>query len=992
MFSNVALSSIAAVKHLLSFGYPPLTPTATMSSHCCGCYHVFEHTEHYLPLVDVSVHSTILSTTSRTVLTQQFTNPTRATIEKCIYTFPLYDGVSVVKFECHVGLKTLRGLVHAKAKAQAIFDEAVSKGDTAGLLEQAVEASDVFSTSLGNIPARETVIVEVTYVGELKHDAEADGIRLTIPTRVAPRYGPYATAPASMSAKESSAPGRMLITVDVHMPDETFIRGLQSPSHLIAMSLGVLSTNIGADPLPNKASAALSQGSTILEKDFVLIVQAKEASTPKALLETHPTIPNHRALMATLVPKFTLQTTKPEIVLLVDRSGSMIPNVETLKSAVTVFLKSMPAGVTFNICSFGTKFSFLWPKSKACTKETVAQALAHVPKLNADMSGNEEYRAFQAVFDRRHSDVPLDVIFFTDGGVWAPEVLLEYIHGQVFGSDGAIRVITLGIGDGVSHYLAEGISRAGNGFTQMVQNGERFDNKVVRMLRGALSPHVWDYTLEVRYSNDDDDFELVEEVTESLKVLLLDKPDQAPSKPEPKTRAQKATISLFNPASNPDGTISDADDTIGSLHLPEIACPKLLQAPHKIPSLFPFSRTTVYLLMSPSTIQKNPTAIVLRGTSPDGPLELEIPIEILPEPSTTIHQLAARKAAQDLEEGRGWLYDAKDQHGKLVKTRFSSRMDALVEREAIRLGEQFQVANRGCSFVAVKAKDRDQGPSLDEDLVDFSDQDFAELVPMASLPSASAQQAKKKTCQTSRKSTGGRLPRKQLASKAARKSAPSTARGTAKVVPSPKQTDAHRLSSSEMGVPCAKRAKVAGALTGCRLTQEEEEEEEEEDEEMGYGLVDDGEAGRGLSLGEVPPSPLPPFRRGGGEEKRSTELPRELSDSDKVLALISRQDFDGWWEPSRALADVIGIQEEVLEAPKQATTMKNKKKMKDKNGKEEQGKVWTTVVVVVFLEENMQTERDVWDLVVDKARAWLAIQAAFDVATLMKHALEIVRG
>ena len=911
-----------------------------MSSHYCGCYYVLEHTERYLPLVDVSVHSTILSTTSRTILTQQFTNPTRAVIEKCIYTFPLYDGVSVVKFECHVGLKTLRGLVHAKAKAKAIYDEAVSKGDMAGLLEQAVEASDVFSTSLGNIPARETVIVEVTYVGELKHDAEADGTRLTIPTRVAPRYGPYAAAPASMSAKESSAPQRMLITVDVHMPDETSIRGLQSPSHPIAMSLGVLSTNASADPLPNKASATLSQGSTILEKDFVLIVQAKEASTPKALLETHPTIPHHRALMATLVPKFTLQTTKPEIVLLVDRSGSMIPNVETLKAAVTVFLKSMPAGVTFNICSFGTRFSFLWPKSKACTKETVAQALAHVPKLNADMSGNEEYRAFEAVFDRRHSDVPLDVIFFTDGGVWAPEVLLEYIHGQVFGSDGAIRVITLGIGNGVSHYLAEGISRAGNGFTQMVQNGERFDNKVVRMLRGALSPHVWDYTLEVRYGNDDDDFELVEKVTKGLKVLLLDKPDQAPSKPESKTRAQKAQISLFNPASNPDETMSDADDTSGSPYLPEIAYPKLLQAPHKIPSLFPFSRTTVYLLMSPSTIQKNPTAIVLRGTAPEGPLELEIPIEILPEPSTTIHQLAARKAVQDLEEGRGWLYDAKDQHGKLVKTRFSSRMDALVEREAVRLGEQFQVANRWCSFVAVKAKaSKDQGSSPDDDLVDFSDPEVTELVPMASLASASAQQAKKKsvggrTRQAARKSKGGLAPRTQLASMAARKS----------------------CSSESMGVPRAKRVKVAEALTASsRLTQEEDEE----DEEMDQGLV-------------------------------ATELPQELCDSDKVLVLISRQDFDGWWEPSKALAGVIGIKEEVLEAPKQATTIQ-KKKIKDRNGKE-QGKVWTTVVVVVFLEEKVQTERDVWDLVVEKARDWLAKQEGFDMEVLMKHGLEIIRG
>lgn len=39
-----------------------------------------------------------------------------------------------------------------KVLAKQIFDEAVSRGETAGLLEQAVEASDVFSTKLGNVP------------------------------------------------------------------------------------------------------------------------------------------------------------------------------------------------------------------------------------------------------------------------------------------------------------------------------------------------------------------------------------------------------------------------------------------------------------------------------------------------------------------------------------------------------------------------------------------------------------------------------------------------------------------------------------------------------------------------------------------------------------------------------------------------------------------------------------------------------------------------
>ena len=173
--------------------YPYLT---TYTPYLCGCYYYDTYVvtwqqriKKYLPLVDSEAHSTILNTTSKTVLKQTFTNPSsEVAIKECIYTFPLYDGVSVVGFTCKIGSRILTGLVKEKTKAKEIFDQAVAKGETAGLLEQAPEASDVFSTKLGNIPAGKSVIVEITYIGELKHH-ETEGIRFTIPTSIAPRYG-----------------------------------------------------------------------------------------------------------------------------------------------------------------------------------------------------------------------------------------------------------------------------------------------------------------------------------------------------------------------------------------------------------------------------------------------------------------------------------------------------------------------------------------------------------------------------------------------------------------------------------------------------------------------------------------------------------------------------------------------------------------------------------------------------------------------------------
>ncbi|TVY80474.1 von Willebrand factor A domain-containing protein 5A [Lachnellula suecica] len=667
----------------------------------CGCYYTtdFAYQKQYLPLLDSEAHTTIRSTTSRTVLKQTFTNPsTQHAIKECIYTFPLYDGVSVVSFTCRVGQKVLRGLVKEKVKAKEIFDEAVAKGETAGLLEQAPESSDVFSTKLGNIPAGESVIVEITYIGELKHH-ETDGIRFTIPTSIAPRYG---SGPSVSSGSNAVSPrindkSGIKIVVDINMQDGTFIKGVQSPSHPIAVSMGTVSNSVDAEPLMSKASATLSLGSAALEKDFVLIVQSKDVGIPKAFLETHPTIPNHRALMATLVPKFSLPPSRPEIVFVADRSGSMGGNIEMLVSAMQVFLKSMPAGVKFNICSFGSSHSFLWQQSKSYTKETLDEATRHLTTFSANMGGTETFGAIKATVESRFGDIPLEIMLLTDGDIWNQESLFRYLNDQIEQTKGKIRVFPLGIGNGVSHSLIEGLARAGNGFAQAVQHGERLENSVVRMLRGALTPHITDYTLEVKYEQEDDDFEVIDRVTDGMKVLVVDADTSEPESPA------KAPISLFDSAADPE------KDDLKSLDakLPRVPSPKLLQAPHKIPSLFAFSRTVVYLLMSPETIQRNPTAVVLRATSEHGPLALEIPIEVLITPGQTIHQLAAKKAVQDLEEGRGWIFDAKDHTGKSLKESHPSCFDDLVKQEAVRLGEKFQIAGKYCSFVAVSANDQE---------------------------------------------------------------------------------------------------------------------------------------------------------------------------------------------------------------------------------------------------------------------------------------------
>ncbi|KAK3397506.1 von Willebrand factor type A domain-containing protein [Sordaria brevicollis] len=753
----------------------------------------------YLPQLELSVHTHIVGSSSRTILTQKYCNPSlERSIPELRYTFPLYDGVSVVGFTCTINeSRVIRGIVKERSQARKEYKAAVDRGETAGLLEQLPEASDVFTTTVGNVPAGASLKVEIIYLGELKNDAGVDGIRYTIPTSVAPRYGDF---PGTLlDAPPAVNKSGIQITVDVETPNGSNIKSIQSPSHPISVTVGNTSAGAaaGTDMSLQKASATLALGTAELGQDFILQVVATNSGNPIALLETHPDIPQQRALMATLVPKFNLPSSRPEIVFVCDRSGSMEgTRIEGLKSALRIFLKSIPVGAKFNICSFGSTYDFLFKDgSRSYDQESLGLAMDCADRMDASYGGTEMYQPLEATFEKRYKDMDLEVFLLTDGEIWDSERLFKMVNNKVSESQGAIRLFTLGIGNDVSHALIEGVARAGNGFAQSVADNEKMNAKVIRMLKAGLSPHINDYTLEVKYDKDsdarakttnaDEDFEIVEKVTDSLAVHLAlnDKPSDVADKPKEPVKP----ISLFDTSADPDTEMPDAKADTSSdgkySHVPSVPEPKILQSPFTIPALYPFIRSTVYLLLSPGTTQKTPKSVVLRATSAHGPLELEIPISVLEEKSQTIHQLAARKAVQELEEGRGWLHHAKDSSDpeqKLLKEKYEGRFSDMVEREAVRLGVTFQVGSKWCSYVAVEQKDQTEHEVSREAAATPVSQAESEDNDSESEP-AHPRGANRFLCSADSPEAEGSHPpppppqgtrRKRLASMAARKSAP----------------------------------------------------------------------------------------------------------------------------------------------------------------------------------------------------------------------------
>jgi hypothetical protein len=258
------------------------------------------------------------------------------------------------------------------------------------------------------------------------------------------------------------------------------ITAVSSPSHPITMSF--------TDPTSSQIT--LSSVSPALDKDIVVLITTKDWQEPHAVIEIHPTL-STKCAMLNLVPKFNLPRVATEVVFIIDRSGSMVDKVGTLKQALQIFLKSLPASpqIYFNICSFGSGHDFLFTdgKSRKYDSKTLQKAESYVSKVDASYGGTKILTPLLVCMANRGTDCQTSIILVTDGEVYNTSSIIGSIAKERSKHLlNPLRVFSPGIGNSVSHHLVEGIARAGGGYSQLVLEQERLDKKIVRMLASGL--------------------------------------------------------------------------------------------------------------------------------------------------------------------------------------------------------------------------------------------------------------------------------------------------------------------------------------------------------------------------------------------------------------------------------------------------------------------------------------------------------------------------
>ncbi|XP_072311250.1 von Willebrand factor A domain-containing protein 5A-like isoform X3 [Eucyclogobius newberryi] len=467
---------------------------------CCG---LMTPEKQAVPLQSVDVQVDVKDHVATVVSTLLYQNKEEKPIE-AVFVFPMPSEAAVCHFSAKVGETLIVAEVKEKKQAREEYDDALSSGQQAFLLEESDQSPDIFSMSVGSLPPGESASIRLEYVTEL--DVQADeALRFCLPAVLNPRYQPAGTE--STSVNVTSVPSS-LVPYDL-----TFSVRVESPR-----PVSKVESSCTMDPVEylnqdqTKASVKLAAGHKF-DRDVELLIYYKDSHQPSAVVEAGQasakpgSLMGDPVLMLSLYPEFPKDimssvSSSGEFVFLLDRSGSMDcsmghgpqsgPRIASARDTLLLLLKSLPMGCYFNIYSFGSIFEQIFKESAEYNQKTMEEALEKVEKMHADLGGTEILAPLKHIYSQGCiPNQPRQLFVFTDGEVGNTKEVINLVKSN----SGSHRCFSFGIGDGASSALIKGLAKEGGGHAQFITGNDRMQPKVIQSLRFAMQPAVVDISV-----------------------------------------------------------------------------------------------------------------------------------------------------------------------------------------------------------------------------------------------------------------------------------------------------------------------------------------------------------------------------------------------------------------------------------------------------------------------------------------------------------------
>ncbi|XP_066948759.1 von Willebrand factor A domain-containing protein 5A-like isoform X4 [Macrobrachium rosenbergii] len=379
--------------------------------------------------------------------------------------------------------------------AEKIYKDAVQSGHTAFLAREDVLTADTFHLALGNLPGGSQAELHLSMMMELK--VKTDGaVSFTLPTVLNPRYCPRDISPSQHT--ESVARTGNFETVIVSEAYTFGINAKVQGGHVIArITSHHESLNVELSDDSMSAEVTQDSGGFKPDHDWSMLIYYANPYKTHIIRESGDRagtgLMKDDLVMVNLHPEFPEESYshRNEILFVVDRSGSMQgDSIQSACATLLLFLKSLPTGCYFNVISFGSTHSLLFPGgSQEYTEETLKKALELHSTIEADMGGTEILQPIKQIYSTPPKPgYARQIILLTDGQVFNVDQVKELVRCHAHET----RVFAVGIGDGASTALVYGLARAGHGRAEMVYQQDKLQLKVMGLVRSMLQESAQD--------------------------------------------------------------------------------------------------------------------------------------------------------------------------------------------------------------------------------------------------------------------------------------------------------------------------------------------------------------------------------------------------------------------------------------------------------------------------------------------------------------------
>ena len=183
------------------------------------------------------------------------------------------------------------------------------------------------------------------------------------------RYNPTPKAPqtGAVAPENYRTTVPYYATLAGHIAAIATIKSVSSGTH----SLNV--TNLG----PKEAFIRFNSPQQALDRDLQVDIELTNNPVSYVEVEQSSSTGDYTAMYA-FVPHFKPEKSyavNTELIFVVDCSGSMSAEsrIEDARSAMQIFLRSIPEGAYFNFFKFGSQFESLFPQSQLYSADTFAQ-------------------------------------------------------------------------------------------------------------------------------------------------------------------------------------------------------------------------------------------------------------------------------------------------------------------------------------------------------------------------------------------------------------------------------------------------------------------------------------------------------------------------------------------------------------------------------------------------------------------------------------------